>query len=442
VFEEAAMPLPGSGTVSALDTGGIDTGGIAHPERIAALERVRELLVSDRDRVLRLLTEGCTYRAAEYELDGAVATLAGAVAEVGTHRPGPVSRVAVFMPSNVLLYSYVLYLLVPTLFAEQVRFRPASLVARQLLSLHEALAPAHRLPIEPMAVSQRAFVRDGVGPADVVVFTGAYQNAEELRQQLGHGQLFLYLGSGINPFIVAPGADLDLAVRDAVAIRLLNSGQDCLAPDLFCVNRADLESFVDLLVRQLVSTRYGDYSDPGADFGPILYDDALEHAGQYLLRHQRHLVHGGRIDFRTRRVDPAVVVRPWGGKVPEVFAPIFTVVGYEDEARLADTLAGGVFAERAMGASVYGRSPRLVEALRERHMVTVDATLLSIDNGNEPFGGRGPMANYVTCDGRLHPEPILVSKAVADHLAPGRDRSVRAQPERRDRGPRAVRLAS
>lgn len=394
------------------------TGSLA-ADRLAALHSVRELLVADRRRVRRLLTELATYRAAEYEVDAALATLAGAADEVATYRPRTLPRMAVFMPSNVLLYSYVLYLLVPSLFVERICFRPSRRAAAPLLRLHELLASAHQLPVAPMNTSQREFLRVGVAGADLVVFTGTYQNAELIRPKLRPDQLFVYLGGGVNPFVVAPGADLDRAVRDAVDIRLLNSGQDCLAPDVFFVNHRDRDELLERLVQRLSELRCGPYTDPSADYGPIAYDSALEQAALYLLRHARQLVHGGHLDVVSRVVEPAVVAGELTGGLgrTELFAPIFHVVSYRDEDVLIRTLTTGTFAERALGASVYGAAPRLVEALAERHTVTLGTTLLAVDDGNAPFGGWGAAANYVARAGRVRAEPILLSKAVADHLA-------------------------
>ncbi|MFC7917530.1 aldehyde dehydrogenase family protein [Streptomyces sp. NPDC057386] len=393
--------------------------GIPFADRLQALRRVRRFLTDHPRAVHELLCEISTHRAAGYEIEAAVATLDGALGEMERHRPPRVPRLAVFMPSNVMLYSYVLYLLVPALYTEHVVFRPSSQVKDQMVRLHALLAEHHRLPVELSTASQRGFMRDHVEPAEAVVFTGTYANAEQIRARLRPEQLFLFLGSGVNPFVVAPGAELARAVRDAVEIRTLNSGQDCLGPDLFCVHEDLLDAFVDGLVTELKGLRYGPCDDPLADYGPIFYDGALEEAALYLARNRGRIVHGGAVDFRTRRIEPAVAV---GGEVtprtqvPEFFAPVFNVVGYHDEDDLAATLTTGVFTERALGSSVYGTAPRLTAALRRRTTVTVDTTLLSIDDGNAPFGGYGRQANYISVAGELRAEPVLVSKAVAEHF--------------------------
>ncbi|WP_050515182.1 aldehyde dehydrogenase family protein [Streptomyces rimosus] len=392
--------------------------GTADARRLAALRAVRDLLADNPGDVHDLLCEISTHRAAGYEIEATIATLDGALAEVDAYRPARVPRLAVFMPSNVILYSYALYLLVPALYADHLVFRPSSQVKDQMARLHRLLAEHHRLPIELTVASQREFVRDHVLPSDVVVFTGAYHNAEQIRAQLNPGQLFLFLGSGVNPFVVAPGADVGRAVRDAVEIRVHNAGQDCLGPDLFCVHEDLRDAFLDGLVRELKSLRYGPYTDPEADFGPVFYDGALEEAVQFLARNREHIAYGGHVDFRTRRMEPTVVVGDEvtpRTQVPEFFAPVFNVVGYRDEQALAATLTTGQFTERALGSSVYGDAPDLITALRRRTTVTLDTTLLSIDDGNAPFGGFGRMANYITDGEELWAEPVLISKAVAEH---------------------------
>src|SRR5690606_25481416 len=206
--------------------------------------------------------------------------------------------------------------------------------------------------------------------------------------------------------------DLDAATRDAVQIRLLNSGQDCLAPDVFFVPSRHLDEFIDRLVCELKALRYGPYTDPDADYGPIFYDGALEASALHLARNRQQIVYGGNVDFRDRRVEPSVLVSPFAEKapVPEFFAPIFNVVEYSDASVLARTLATGIYAERALGATLYSADAEVAELydiLARKHTVTVNTTLFAIDDGNAPFGGYGPMANYISRGGRLFPEPVL-----------------------------------
>ncbi|MBP2330651.1 acyl-coenzyme A synthetase/AMP-(fatty) acid ligase/acyl-CoA reductase-like NAD-dependent aldehyde dehydrogenase [Kibdelosporangium banguiense] len=391
---------------------------VPFPDRAEALHAVAQFIRANPDPVLEILCEVSPYQTASTELAGALATLAGALDEVAAHRPERVSRLAVFMSSNVLCYSYVLYLLVPLLYTERVVFRPSAKVAETTRRLHELLAPVHGLPIEISRLSQRKFVEGPAADADVLVFTGSYPNAEQIRSTLRPGQLMLFFGQGVNPFIVTPGADVDLAVEDAVRTRMLNCGQDCFGPDVFLVAASVAERFVELLAGRLGALRYGPYRDRDADYGPLFYDSALRVATEYLHTNRDHIVHGGRLDLRERHLEPTVLVRPCDVRIEldELFSPIFNVVVYADQDELGAFLRTPYLSDRAMAAMVYGPDPQTIEFLAKRHMMCVNRTLLDIDNGNAPFGGYGIVANYVAYGSTRIAEPLLVSHAVADHL--------------------------
>lgn len=387
-------------------------------DHVDALRAVADHVRDNRSRIRAILCEVATYRAAEEEIRSFLGTLDGAAEEVARYRPGPVDRVAVFMPSNVLLYSYALYVLVPTLFSTEVRFRPSGHVGDQTRRLHEELAPVHRLPVHFCPHSQQEFLEECVADADVVVFTGAYNNAESVRATLRRDQLFVYFGHGVNPFVVTENAELDHAIADAVRVRLFNSGQDCFGPDVFFVHSGLLEEFVGRLGKRLAALRFGARADLDADYGPLCYDSALENAAEFLRRNGEHIVHGGQVNFRTRRVEPTVLVRGFTDKlsVPELFAPIFNIVSYDDVEALRRRLDGPFFSERAMAAMVYGDDPRTVELLSRKHTTYVNSTILDHEDGNTPFGGYGVMANYAAHGGSRVAEPLLLSKTVAERM--------------------------
>jgi aldehyde dehydrogenase (NAD+) len=393
-----------------------------HPERAAALDRVLQALSVPDPAVLEVLTEISSMRSARYEIEAARNTLLGAFAEVADNAPPRLRSAAVYMPSNVVLYSYILYLLVPSLYTDRLSFRPSRHVKDQTARIHQLLQPVHQLPIELCDLSQRTFLEQEVDPADLVVFTGRYGNAEQIRPRLRKDQLMLFFGMGVNPFVVAPDAQIPDAARDLADVRLLNTGQDCLAPDAVFVHEDIADPFLEALVAELAARRYGPYRDPEADYGPLYYEEAFDEAVRFLTRWRRHIVHGGGIDAGPLRVDPTVVVRDdlsQARTVHEFFAPVFNVFRYRDEGDLKEIFASNQYSERAMGASVYGTPGPVVTYLERKHTVTRNQTLVAVDDGNQPFGGRGRMANYASFGGSVHTEPILVSKAAADHFRRG-----------------------
>ncbi|MEU2728494.1 aldehyde dehydrogenase family protein [Streptomyces griseoviridis] len=426
VLEKIAMtslppPRRTAADVSAPDpTAGAAGYRIPFADRVEALRAVRRYVGDNEDAVMSILTEISPHRTAVAEIRSFLATLDGAEAEIQRVRPGEVPRAAVFMPSNIPLYSYALYTLVASLYCETITFRPSSEIKSQVQRLHALLAGVHGLPIKIFELSQRKFVTGPVREADLIVFTGNYDNAETVREGLAEDQLFLFFGHGINPFVIAPDADLARAAHDVTRIRLYNSGQDCLGPDVVFAPKGRAEEFVALLSAELASLRFGRNSDPAADYGPICYDSALVNCSDYLVRHARHIRHGGRIDLPSRKIEPTVLLWGFDDKIPldEMFAPVFNVVVYPTARLLRARLSSPYFNERALGAMVYGTDPETVRVLTERHQTCVDRTLLDDEDGNRPFGGLGLRANYLAHGGERHAEPLLMSQAAARNLPP------------------------
>ncbi|MDH6703159.1 aldehyde dehydrogenase family protein [Streptomyces griseoviridis] len=213
---------------------------IPFADRLAILRNVAELLRTRRDEVLQILFESCNYRTAVGEIEVSIATLEGAEQEMARFRPPRLEQLAVLMPSNIPLYSYILYLLIPSLYSDRLVFRPSGRISSQTERLHKLLGEAHGLPIVLRQSGQRDFLRNDVTGSQVLVFTGAFENAEKIRGQLRKDQLFLYFGQGINPFVVGPDADVGKAVDGALRARMLNSGQDCFGPDVYFVHTSEV----------------------------------------------------------------------------------------------------------------------------------------------------------------------------------------------------------
>jgi acyl-CoA reductase-like NAD-dependent aldehyde dehydrogenase len=389
--------------------------GVATPEILASRIRQR------RPEIEAILLEISDRRAVSYEIEAALATLEGAPAEVARHAPAPVEAISVFLPSNVLLYSWVLYAAVPLLYAEHVHMRAASAVRPQMDKLHSLLTMDMDLPLTLHDLSQREFVDLFVLQSDVVVFTGSYQNAESVRHQLDATQLMVYMGSGPNPFVIGVDADLKWAAEQLVAIRCMNSGQDCLAPDVVFVHSAVQDAFLEELELAIGLLVRGDPAELDVHrYGRIHYQDALSSTSAFMVKHRSRIVKGGSIDFLNGVIDPTIIV--WEESqlrkvaTAEFFAPVFNIAVYPDEMSVLGALTGGRFAETAMGVSLFGCSAEAGNLLRHLYTVVVENSMLAADDGNTPLGGRGPMANYVAHEGRLYPRPILISQAIADQL--------------------------
>ena len=82
-------------------------------------------------------------------------------------------------------------------------------------------------------------------------------------------RLHLELG-GKAPFVVFDDADLDAAIRGAVAASLINTGQDCTAATRAYVHRSRHDAFVEGVADLMSRVRLGAPTDETTDQGPLV----------------------------------------------------------------------------------------------------------------------------------------------------------------------------
>ena len=154
------------------------------------------------------------------------------------------------------------------------------------------LKPAENTPATTLMVADactRAGVPDGVvnivnGPGTttgealisspriaMTSFTGSTAVGRHIAQvAAGNGtRLHLELG-GKAPFVVFDDADLDAAIRGAVAASLINTGQDCTAATRAYVHSSRYQEFVDGVADLMGRVRLGPPADPHTDQGPLI----------------------------------------------------------------------------------------------------------------------------------------------------------------------------
>ncbi|BAV43456.1 NADP-dependent succinic semialdehyde dehydrogenase [Mycobacterium ulcerans] len=85
---------------------------------------------------------------------------------------------------------------------------------------------------------------------------------------------------GSDPFIVMPSADLDKAVSTAVAGRVQNNGQSCIAAKRFIAHADIYDAFVDKFVEQMSALTVGDPTDPQTQVGPLATEQSRDEIAQ------------------------------------------------------------------------------------------------------------------------------------------------------------------
>ncbi|AXB43298.1 aldehyde dehydrogenase family protein [Amycolatopsis albispora] len=374
---------------------------------------VIRVLLSRWDELVDVLTAIATRPAAVDELRRSISCLAGASWELGRHQPRRIRELAVFLPSNNILYSYVLFGLIPARYSDAVVIRPSARVADTARAVHRILSTdpllAGDFPIEFAELSQRQFVRR-CAAADAVVFTGQASNAETVAAQLTANPLFLAFGSGPNPVVAGPKADLARVVSDVLRVRTYNSGQDCLCPDVIFAHESVADDLVSGFEQSIRRLNVGARTEHDVDVAPLVYADAVAEIGSFLHHHRAHVRAGGAVSEETGLVQPTLLDLPWDENFhpPEFFGPVFCVVRYRDLAGLRRWAAKPAEARRGMYLSQYGAED-LTGDVFGTSVVLHEQITLDMENGNEPLGGYGFDASHVRRGATVLARPLLLS---------------------------------
>ncbi len=175
----------------------------------------------------------------------------------------------------------------------------------------------------------------------LVSATGSTRMGREVAPRVAArlGRTLLELG-GNNAMIVAPSADLDLALRAILFSAVGTAGQRCTTLRRLIVHETVREQLLDRLKRAYATIRIGDPLDPATLVGPLI-DEAAVQAMQAALDAARAqggqiLAGGGRVTDGVPAggayVRPALVAMPGQSAIvrQETFAPILWVMGYCD----------------------------------------------------------------------------------------------------------------
>ncbi|GLU31045.1 NAD-dependent succinate-semialdehyde dehydrogenase [Trinickia caryophylli] len=227
-----------------------------------------------------------------------------------------------------------------------------------------------------------------------VSFTGSTRVGALVTRAAAHSgikKIALELG-GNAPFIVAADADLEEAVRVAVAAKFQTSGQDCCAANRIFVARPLYEAFVARYSDAVRALKVGSAFEPDVDVGPLMhqaaFDATLERVADARQAGARVTVGGAPHALGGWFFEPTVIADAAPGMRvydEENFAPISAVLAFDtlDEAveRANDT-------EYGLAAYVCSNDVHTVFQLIRR----LDFAMVSVNGARFtgapiPFGG-------------------------------------------------------
>lgn len=224
-------------------------------------------------------------------------------------------------------------------------------------------------------------------------FTGSTPVGKLLMEQCAPTLKKLSLELGGNaPFIVFDDADVDAAVKGAVAAKYRNTGQTCICVNRFLVQSGVHNAFVEKLAAATQTLKIGNGLDKDVVQGPLINEAAVQKVTHLIddATQKGATVHTGgkRADPDALWFEPTVlgnVTTDMDIARQEIFGPVSAVFRFDTEAQ---AIAMANDTEYGLAAYFYtrdiGRVWRVGEAL-EYGMVGVNTG--SISSEVAPFGG-------------------------------------------------------
>ncbi len=368
------------------------------------IKYIHDLIKESRNKIIDILTDIEPYSIAEFEIDSACTTLSEILNNVDQVRID-VKSIAVYLPVNLPLYSLILYGIVPSLQAENVYVRPPVEIGDITKKIRDSFFKTVK-NVHVVGLPRRAFGDGFTACADVVIFTGRYDPALDLIEKY-NPKLFIYNGSGVNPIIVAKGADLSLAVEKVIHARIFNGGQDCCAPDAIFVEDSIKAEFMFLLKNQVEKINVGSYKDPDVTVGKILDKKYIASAKAFLEDKADMIVFGGKIDEEGGVIYPTIIDEVDHQRYDdfqELYAPIFNILTFKTHDEVERVLNSREYQDFAMCYSIFGN----IKINVANTILLKNQTLLDVEGGNIPFGGYGKKSSFVRKNGKTFPRPILI----------------------------------
>jgi succinate-semialdehyde dehydrogenase/glutarate-semialdehyde dehydrogenase len=203
--------------------------------------------------------------------------------------------------------------------------------------------------------------------------------------------LSLELG-GNDPFIVFEDADMDLAVSEAVAGRLKNAGQTCVASKRFIVENTVINEFTKKVIESLKKIKLGSPLSEETQLGSLINAKAA----QRVLEQVRHTVdqgakcvYGGNLYDQTY-FQPTVLTGVTKGMDiatnMEVFGPVFPIIGFNTFDEAIDIANNTPFGLQA-GVMTKDQSKAIRAASRIKAGAVVINGTGNYRNIDQPFGG-------------------------------------------------------
>ena len=199
---------------------------------------------------------------------------------------------------------------------------------------------------------------------------------------------------GKSPNVILDDADLKKAIRNALAIAFMNSGQACVAGTRLLVPKSRLDEIMRAIMDAIPEFPVGDPSDPKTAIGPMVTRKQYERVQSYIrkgIEEGADLLVGGEGHPKGLEgghfVKPTVFVNVNNDMTiarEEIFGPVLSVIAYEDE---EDAIRIANDTDFGLHAYVSGTDIKRARRVASKLLAGRVAINGMLDDQRAPFGG-------------------------------------------------------
>jgi RHH-type proline utilization regulon transcriptional repressor/proline dehydrogenase/delta 1-pyrroline-5-carboxylate dehydrogenase len=387
-------------------------------ERADCLERLADLLESNRGRLMAILVQEarktipdalsevreaidfCRYYAARARTDLMPVELPGPTGERNVLRHEGRGVWVAIAPWNFPLAIFLGQVAAALVTGNTVVAKPAP----QTPAIGQyAVALAHEAGV-PEDVLQIVTGGGDVGAAltaDVcisgVVFTGSVPTAKAIARNLLADDArplvpLIAETGGLNAMIVDSTALSEQVVRDIIISGFQSAGQRCSALRLLLLQEDIAEHTLEMLRGAMDTLNVGDPADPSTDIGPVIDQDSYDKLMAYRAEVKNRIVHEIDVPAQGLFVPPSVIrLDDLDDLNREWFGPLVHVATWkagELEDTIARVNAKGFGLTMGLHSRIAGSSA-LVENLARVGNLYINRSMIGAVVGSQPFGGEG-----------------------------------------------------
>jgi aldehyde dehydrogenase (NAD+) len=225
---------------------------------------------------------------------------------------------------------------------------------------------------------------------DHIFFTGSTGVGKIIMEQAAKKLIpvTLELG-GKSPCIVDKTAKIDIAARRIVWGKLMNAGQNCIAPDYFLVHTDIKQEFIERVIFY-IEKFYTSNPKKSKEFGRIITENHVNRIAKLI--ENAEIIYGGQYDVESKYFQPTILnnVKLTDSVMgEEIFGPIFPIIDFEYIEEVLKTVRA---MPKPLALYIFTQSGANAKDVTENLAFgggCINDVMIHVSNHNMPFGGTG-----------------------------------------------------